>query len=174
MSARTSASRSISRIRKQKRPPHRPLRKRSEAQLANEKTFRDRALEASKVGLTGFAKEVADLNAEIGKRTVLVDQKGESHRFALTRAAWNSIIDETQKKLQAFKDHFAQENRKALADYLRGEGEAAQRTQEFETHRYQQRVQTTPTSPAQSGPGAGVYTLRSSARASIGMRGCGK
>ena len=111
------------------------------AQLANEKTFRDRALEAAKAGLTGFRKDVAEMNAEISKRTLLVDSKGDAHRFTLTRAAWNSIIEEMRQKLQAFKDHFALENKKALADYLKGEEEAAHKAMEWESTRYQQRIQ---------------------------------
>ena len=111
------------------------------AQLANEKTFRDRALEAGKTGLTGFAKDVADINAEIQKRTVFVDQQGQTHRFSLTRKAWDSIIDEMRLKLQAFKDHFAEENRKALADYLKDEEAAAKKQLDWEAKTYQQRLQ---------------------------------
>lgn len=111
------------------------------AQLENEKVFRDRALEAGKAGLAGFAKDVADVNAEIQKRTLLVDASGTSHQFSLTRKAWNSIIDELQKKFQAFKDHFAAENRKALADYLRDEEEAANAQLKWEATLYQERLQ---------------------------------
>ncbi len=110
-------------------------------QTENERAFQDRAIAASGAGKTGFAKDVAEINAEIAKRSSFVDEKGVTHQVALTKSAWNSIIDEARKKLQAFKDHFALENKKALADYLKDEEEAAHKQLEWEAHRYQQRLQ---------------------------------
>ena len=45
-----------------------------------------------------------------------------------------------QKKLQAFKDHFALENKKGLADYLKDEEEKHPKAMEFEAKRYQERL----------------------------------
>ena len=45
-----------------------------------------------------------------------------------------------QKKLQAFKDHFALENKKGLADYLKDEEEKNRKAMEFEAKRYQERL----------------------------------
>ena len=81
-------------------------------QRENEQYFKDQAIAASGAGKTGYAKDVAEMNAEIARRTTFTDDKG-THQVALTKSAWASIIDTMQKKLQAFKDHFALENRKA-------------------------------------------------------------
>jgi hypothetical protein len=110
-------------------------------QAENEKFFRERAIAAASADETGFAKDIAEINAEIAKRTTFVDERGVSHYVALTKAAWNAIIDETRQKLEAFKQHFALENKKALADYLKDEEEAHQRAMEFEARRFQQRIQ---------------------------------
>jgi hypothetical protein len=110
-------------------------------QAENEKFFQERAIAAAGADKTGFAKDIAEINAEIAKRTTFVDERGVSHYVALTKAAWNAIIDETRQKLEAFKQHFALENKKALADYLKDEEEAHQRAMEFEARRFQQRIQ---------------------------------
>jgi len=110
-------------------------------QAENEKFFRERAIAAAGTDKTGFAKDIAEINAEIAKRTTFVDERGVSRYVALTKAAWNAIIDEARQKLEAFKQHFAIENKKALADYLKDEEEAHQRAMEFEARRFQQRIQ---------------------------------
>jgi hypothetical protein len=110
-------------------------------QAENEKFFRERAIAAADAGKTGFAKDIAEINAEIAKRTTFIDERGVSHYVTLTKAAWNAIIDEARQKLEAFKQHFAIENKKALADYLKDEEEAHQRAMEFEARRFQQRIQ---------------------------------
>jgi len=110
-------------------------------QAENEKFFQERAIAAAGAGKTGFAKDVAEINAEIAKRTTFVDERGISHYVALTKAAWNAIIDEMRQKLEAFKQHFALENRKALAEYLKDEEEAHQRDMELDARRFQQRIQ---------------------------------
>ena len=79
------------------------------------------------------------MNAEIARRTTFTDDKG-THQVALTKSAWASIIDTMQKKFQAFKDHFALENKKTLADYLKDEDEKHQKEMEYEAKRYQERL----------------------------------
>ena len=109
-------------------------------QADNERFFKDRATAASGAGKTGFAKDVADINATIAKQTAFVDDKGVTHYVALTKKAIASILDEAQKKFQAFKDGFALENRKALADYIKDEEEKNQRAMAFEAQRYRERL----------------------------------
>jgi hypothetical protein len=109
-------------------------------QAENEKFFRERAIAAG-ADRTGFAKDIAEINAEIAKRATFVDERGVSHYVALTKAAWNAIIDEARQKLEAFKQHFALENKKALAEYLEDQEEAHQRAMELEARRFQQRIQ---------------------------------
>jgi hypothetical protein len=123
-------------------------------QLSNDKAFRDRALEASRAGLTGLAKDMADVNAEIGKRNVMVDKAGVSHYVPLTKAAWKSIIEELQYKLAAFKHKLAKDNREHLADYLKAEEEAAHKRMEYETRIWSTSVPCTKfrrSAPATSG-----------------------
>ena len=79
------------------------------------------------------------MNAEIARRTTFTDDKG-THQIALTKSAWDSIIDTMQKKLQAFKDHFTLENKKSLADYLKDEDEKHRKEMEYEAKRYQERL----------------------------------
>ena len=64
-------------------------------QRENEQYFRDQAIAASGAGKTGYAKDVAEMNAEIARRTHLTDDKG-THDVALTKSAWSSIIDTMQ------------------------------------------------------------------------------
>ena len=108
-------------------------------QRENDLYFKEQAIAASGAGKTGYAKDVADMNAEIARRTTFVDDKG-THQVALTKSAWESIIDTMQKKFQAFKDHFALENKKTLADYLKDEDEKHQKEMEYEAKRYQERL----------------------------------
>ena len=108
-------------------------------QRENEEYFKDQSIAASGAGKTGYAKDVAEMNAEIARRTTFTDDKG-THQVALTKSAWSSIIDTMQKKFQAFKDHFALENKKALADYLKDEEEKHQKEMEYEAKRYQERL----------------------------------
>lgn len=105
----------------------------------NEKYFQDQAIAAGGAGKTGYARDVAEMNTEIARHTSFTDDKG-THQIALTRLAWSSIIDTMQKKLQTFKDHFALENKKGLADYLKNEDERHQKEMEYEAKRYQERL----------------------------------
>ena len=108
-------------------------------QRENAEYFKDQSIAANGAGKTGYAKDVADMNAEIARRTKFTDDKG-THAVPLTKSAWESIIDTMQKKLQAFKDHFALENKKGLADYLKDEDEKNRKAMEFEAKRYQERL----------------------------------
>ena len=108
-------------------------------QRENESYFKDQSIAATGAGKTGYAKDVAEMNAEIARRTTFTDDKG-THQVALTKSAWSSIIDTMQKKFQAFKDHFALENKKTLADYLKDEEEKHQKEMEYEAKRYQERL----------------------------------
>ena len=110
-------------------------------QVENERYFKDQAIAAGGAGKTGYAKDVAEINTEIARRTSFVDDKGVSHQVSLTKAAWDAIIDQAQKKFQAFKDHFALENRKTLAEQVKVDEEERQKALEFESHRYQKRLE---------------------------------
>ncbi len=108
-------------------------------QRENAEYFKDQSIAATGAGKTGYAKDVADMNAEISRRTKFTDDKG-THAIPLTKSAWESIIDTMQKKLQAFKDHFALENKKSLADYLKDEDEKHAKEMAYEAKRFQDRL----------------------------------
>jgi hypothetical protein len=83
---------------------------------------------------------VADINKEIASKTTWVDDNGE-HHVPLTKKAWDSIIEYANNKLKAFLGHAADENKKALADYLKDEDEKHQREMAYEAKRFQERLQ---------------------------------
>jgi len=99
-----------------------------------EKYFNEQAIGSRPV--TGYAKDVAEVNKEIASRTTYVDDMGE-HHVPLTRRAWDSIIEYANNKLKAFLQHTSDDNKKALADYLKDQEEAHQRQMQWEAHRFQ-------------------------------------
>lgn len=110
-------------------------------QAENERYYRDQAVAARGAGLTGFAKDMAEINTDVAKRTTVMDDKGVAHFVSLTKATWSSLIDAVRGKFDAFKKHVADENKKLVADYLKDEEEAAHRLLEWDTTRYEQWVQ---------------------------------
>jgi len=102
-----------------------------------EKYFRDQAIGSQPA--SGFAKEVAGINKEIAGRTTYVDDMGE-HHVPLTKKAWDSVIEYANNKLKAFLKHTSDDNRKALAEYLKEQEEAHQRQMQWKAHRLQQRL----------------------------------
>ncbi|MBS1853887.1 MAG: hypothetical protein JST11_00865 [Acidobacteria bacterium] len=120
-------------------------------QRENEKYFRDQAIgnrpatimvngKPMEVPLSGFGKDVADINKEIANRTTWIDDNGE-HHVPLTKKAWDSIIEYANGKLKAFLGKTADDNKKALADYLKDEDEKHQREMAYEAKRFQERLQ---------------------------------
>jgi hypothetical protein len=120
-------------------------------QRENERYFRDQAIgnrpstimvngKPMEVPLSGFAKDVADINKEIANRTTWVDDNGE-HRVPLTKKAWDSIIEYASSKLKAFLGKTADDNKRALADYLKDEDEKHAKEMAYEAKRFQERLQ---------------------------------
>ncbi len=99
------------------------------------------AIEAGAKGQPGFAREIAEMNARIEKWTTFTNDKGVSQRINLTRQAWQNVLDELGNRWSAFKEKFQKDNREQLAEYLKGEEEAARRRMEFEAEAYQRRLQ---------------------------------
>ncbi len=120
-------------------------------QRENEKYFRDQAsgnrpatimVNGTPMAgpLSGFGKDVADINKEIANRTTWIDDNGE-HRVPLTKKAWDSIIEYANSKLKAFLGKTADDNKKALADYLKDEDEKHAKEMAYEAKRFQERLQ---------------------------------
>lgn len=110
-------------------------------QLDVERESRQAAIEAGAKGQPGFAREIAEMNARIEKWTTFTDDKGISQRINLTRQAWQNVIDELGNRWSAFKEKFQKENREQMAEYLKGEEEAARQRMQFEAEVYQRRLQ---------------------------------
>jgi Holliday junction resolvasome RuvABC DNA-binding subunit len=100
-----------------------------------------RALEeARRRGLTGFARDVAEVQEQIRKWTTFVDERGNEQRIALTRAAWENVIGELGERLANWQKELQETNRKNLAEYLAAEEGAARRRLEIESHLFSQRL----------------------------------
>lgn len=102
-----------------------------------EKYFSEQAIGSRPVA--GFAKDVSEINKEIASKTTYVDDTGE-HHVPMTKAAWNSVIEYANNKLKAFLGHAADDNKKALAEYLKDEDEKHQAVMAYETKRFQERL----------------------------------
>jgi hypothetical protein len=100
-----------------------------------------RALEESRRrSLTGFARDVAEVQEQIRKWTTFVDERGNEQRIALTRAAWENVIGELRERLANWQKEVQETNRKNLNEYLAAEEEAARRRLEIESHLFSQRL----------------------------------
>ncbi len=102
---------------------------------------RQAALEAGAKGQTGFAREIAEMNAQIAKWTTFTDEKGVEHRIKLTRDAWVAVIDQLERRWGAYKRNVLKENRESLAEHVKAEEEAAHRRMEWDAQVYQRRLQ---------------------------------
>jgi hypothetical protein len=100
-----------------------------------------RALEeARRRGLTGFARDVAEVQEQLRKWTTFVDERGNEQRIALTRKAWENVIGELRVRLANWQKEVQETNRKNLAEYLAAEEEAARQRLEIESHLFSQRL----------------------------------
>ncbi len=96
--------------------------------------------EARRRGLTGFARDVAEVQEQIRKWTTFVDERGVEQRIALTRKAWDNVIGELRVRLANWQKEVQETNRKNLAEYLAAEEEAARRRLETESQLFSQRL----------------------------------
>lgn len=96
--------------------------------------------EARRRGLTGFARDVAEVQEQIRKWTTFVDERGNEQRIALTRQAWENVIGELRERLANWQKEVQETNRKNLAEYLAAEEEAARRRLEIDSHLFSQRL----------------------------------
>ncbi len=100
-----------------------------------------RALEeARRRGLTGFARDVAEVQEQIRKWTTFVDERGNEQRISLTRKAWENVIGELRERLKSWQKEVQETTKKQLAEYLAAEEEAARRRLELEAQVYGQRL----------------------------------
>ena len=96
--------------------------------------------ESRRRSLTGFARDMAEVQEQIRKWTTFVDGRGNEHRIAITRKAWENVIGELRVRLANWQKEVQDTNRKNLAEYLAAEEEAARRRLEIESHLFSQRL----------------------------------
>ena len=106
-----------------------------------ERESRQAAIEAGVRGQSGFAREIAEMNAQIQKWTTFTDDRGVEQRIALTGKAWQSVLDQLSNRWATFKEKLLKDNREHIAEYLKDEEEAARKRLEFETELFQRRLQ---------------------------------
>ncbi|MCW5983511.1 MAG: hypothetical protein KIT09_35800, partial [Bryobacteraceae bacterium] len=99
------------------------------------------AAEAAAKEKTGFARDMAEMNAQIAKWTTFTDDKGVERRIRLTRDAWNAVLDQLTARWTAFKQKLLEDNRQHVAEYMKAEEEAIGRRMAFETELYEARLQ---------------------------------
>jgi hypothetical protein len=99
-----------------------------------EQESRQAAAAAGAKGQLGFARDIAEVNAQVEKWT-------DEGKIQLTRQAWVNVIDQLERRWGAYKRNLSEENQKYLADYLKDEEEAAAKRMEYEAQVYQRRLQ---------------------------------
>jgi hypothetical protein len=130
-------------IKKSPEPDLEALKRAAEIQKRQLEVEREsaRALEESRRrSLTGFARDVAEVQEQIRKWTTFVDERGNEQRIALTRKAWENVIGELRERLANWQKEVQETNRKNLTEYLAAEEEAARRRLEIESHLFSQRL----------------------------------
>jgi hypothetical protein len=70
-------------------------------QLEAERESRKALEGARRRSLAGFARETAEVQAQIRKWTTLTDERGKEQRIALTRQAWENVLAELRLRLAA-------------------------------------------------------------------------
>jgi hypothetical protein len=108
-------------------------------QRENEKFFAERAIGAAGAGVTGPAKDFAEMQAAIAQRTSFVDDGGVSHTISLTKKAWESVIQELDLKLGAFKEKTAKDQRGLTQEYFKDWTEVTDKRQQLEERLLEQR-----------------------------------
>jgi hypothetical protein len=93
-------------------------------QLGIERESHESAVAAGAHGLTGLAREVAEINARIEKWTTFKNEDGSTRRVALTARAWENVMDEFQKHFTAYNEHLLEENRKHIAEIVKADTDA--------------------------------------------------
>jgi hypothetical protein len=99
------------------------------------------AIESGTKSQLGFARQIAEVNAQVAKWTTFTDEKGQTQRIALTRDAWTAVIEQLRNRWAAFYQEVTKQNRESLADHLEDVKEAADKQIGVWTEMYQRRVQ---------------------------------
>ncbi|MCC6389147.1 MAG: hypothetical protein IT167_00995 [Bryobacterales bacterium] len=119
-------------------------------QVSVERQFRDEAI-ANRLGvitvggkhmevpLTGYAKEVADMNAKLDKATH-VNKEGVERFVPLTKKAWESVMETMRAQWAEFQQKLHKDTKEYFADYVREMEDADHRRHELEIKQFQERL----------------------------------
>lgn len=110
-------------------------------QITAERESAQAVAEARRGGLTGFAREMAQVGDQAKKWATFTDDKGVEHQAGLTKRAWQNVIDELAVRWTAFREKSQRETREQLSAHLHGEEEAANRRLALESAVYQKRLE---------------------------------
>lgn len=113
-------------------------RARKQAEFALQ--LEDEAVASRKSGLTGYARDVAEMNTRIKKGTTYLDKNGTEQVAPLTQAAWQSVLEIMRNKLAAWKDELHKNTVEYFRDDIKEMEEADNRRRELEGKQFQERL----------------------------------
>jgi hypothetical protein len=96
--------------------------------------------ESRRRSLTGFARDMAEVEDQLRKWTTYVDERGYEQRITLTRTAWENTIAQLRERLKAWQQEVQETTRKELAEYLAAQEEGSRRRLEWDSRAYAQRL----------------------------------
>jgi hypothetical protein len=109
-------------------------------QLEVERESMQALAEARRRSLTGFARDVADVQEQVRRWSTFVDDRGNEQKIALTRQAWENVIAQLRERLKAWQQEVGEELRKQLNEELAAEEEAFRRKLELESRLFAERL----------------------------------
>jgi hypothetical protein len=109
-------------------------------QLEVERESMQALAEARRRSLTGFARDVAEVQEQVRRWSTFVDDKGNEQKIALTRQAWENVIAQLRERLKAWQQEVGEELRKQLNEELAAEEEAFRRKLELESRLFAERL----------------------------------
>lgn len=112
-------------------------RARKQAEFALQ--LEDEAVASRKSGLTGYARDVAEMNTRIKKGTTYFDKNGIEQVAPLTQAAWQSVLEIMRNKVAACKEELHKNTAEYFRDYIKEMEEADNRRRELEGKQFQER-----------------------------------
>ncbi len=110
-------------------------------QQANaERESAEALLDARRRGLSGFARDMAAVDAQVRKWVTHVDDKGIERQIDLTAVAWENVLAQLKLRLEAWQQDVRESARKQLAEHASVEEAAFGKRMELESRLFSQRL----------------------------------
>ncbi|MCL4797746.1 MAG: hypothetical protein KJZ84_24490 [Bryobacteraceae bacterium] len=110
-------------------------------QQANaERESAEALLDARRRGLSGFARDIAAVDAQVRKWVTHVDDKGIERQIDLTAVAWENVLAQLKLRLEAWQQDVRESARKQLAEQASAEEAAVAKRMELESRAFSQRL----------------------------------